>query len=94
MHAFCRQLELLHHLANALRAAGVHREHPLQVLMAEIEGFDFRQFLVHRRAACDLLCLDLFAGLSDRSHRAIEARLDIELPRRGNEQGNQTAIDQ
>ena len=80
--------------ADALGAAGIDREHAFHVLVAEIEGFDLRQFLVHRRAGGDLLGVDLLAGLLDRGDRAIEPRLDVELARRGDEQRDEAGVHQ
>jgi hypothetical protein len=82
---------LLHDLGNALRASGVDREHAFDVLVPLVPGIDRRQFLGYLSASLHSLILDARAGLLDRRDCPVDARLDVELPRCGNKEADESA---
>ena len=81
---------LLHRLPDALRRAGVDREQALDVLVALVVGVDLRELAGHVRAGRDHV--DLVALALERRLRAVDARLDVRLAGRRDEEPDAAAL--
>ncbi len=86
MHALFDQIVLPHDQPGVLGVAAAGAEHAAHLWMAQIIGADLRQRGVDRRVGGDHRRRDLGSGLLDRIDGTIDPRLQVELPRRGDEQ--------
>ena len=80
------QAVLLDDLPDALGVACVDREHLGEALVPEIVRVDRRELLAQVGIGGNDLRVDGLAGLLDRGDRAVDARLDVQRSRRGDEE--------
>ena len=81
-------------LPDALRAAGVDREHPCHAGVAEVVRLDRAELFLERGSCRDVGHVDRRAGLLDGGDGAVDAGLDVELAGRGDEQRDVALADE
>jgi hypothetical protein len=80
------QAVLAHHARDALGRAAVDGEHPAQPTVLEVGLLDPDTLLPHGGARGDDVCPDRPPGVGDRVEGAVDARLDVLLAGRRDEE--------